>query len=77
MKALEELQSDFEYIKRTIAMHEARAETFGKPDPRGRSLVFHDVDPKNILPHLYKIRAELEAEISAASKAPRKRKKSA
>jgi hypothetical protein len=77
MNKLQELQADFDYITQSIAMHEARIETFGKPNHRGRTLIFHDVDPKVLLIHLYKIRAELEAEISTASKAPRKRKSKA
>jgi hypothetical protein len=58
---LEMTQSDLSQIEKYIQQHEARIEIFGKKEYSGR--IFSDLDPKIILPTLYRLRDELLIEI--------------
>jgi hypothetical protein len=58
---IEIAQTDIDQIERYIEMHEARIETFGKKEYSGR--IFADMNPKSILPILYRLRDELKQEL--------------
>lgn len=54
-------QGDLLQIEKYIQLHESRIEIFGKKEYSGR--IFSDIDPKIILPTLYRLRDELLTEI--------------
>ena len=66
-------QIDLLQIEKYIQMHEARIETFGKKEYSGR--IFCDVDPKSILPTLYRLRDDLQAEIKKLKSKKKSKKK--
>jgi len=66
-------QSDLSQIEKYIQMHEARIKTFGKKEYSGR--IFCDLDPKSILPTLYRLRDELQSEIKKLKSKKKPKKK--
>lgn len=73
MTNLETTLEDLSQIEKYIRQHEARIETFGKKEYSGR--IFCDLDPKSILPTLYRLQDELQSEIKKLKSKKKPKKK--
>ena len=67
-------QTDLEILEKSLAFHQARLKTWGKPRTHKWILPYDDTDPRYVIPSLERIVADLKADIAKMSKKTKNKK---